>query len=60
MRMRIVTNRYGGYNIQVWRWWWPFWVLKDYSHYKKIEDIKEDIAYYRELSAFKPKVVEYL
>lgn len=23
---RIVTDNYSGYEVQEWRWWWPFWV----------------------------------
>ena len=23
---RIVTDAYAGFEVQVWRWWWPFWV----------------------------------
>jgi len=25
-RARIATDSYGGYEVQVWRWWFPFWV----------------------------------
>ena len=25
-KYRIVTDRYAGFECQVWRWWWPFWV----------------------------------
>lgn len=25
-KIRIVTDSYGGFEVQVWRWWWPFWV----------------------------------
>ena len=25
-RYRIVTDRYSGYEVQIWRWWFPFWV----------------------------------
>jgi hypothetical protein len=24
-RYRIVTDDYAGYEVQVWRCWWPFW-----------------------------------
>jgi hypothetical protein len=24
---RIVTDTYSGYEVQIWRWWWPFWVM---------------------------------
>ncbi len=26
VRYRIVTDNYCGYEAQLWRWWWPFWV----------------------------------
>lgn len=25
-RYRIVTDAYAGYEVQKWRWWFPFWV----------------------------------
>ena len=24
-RYRIVRDSYAGYEVQVWRWWFPFW-----------------------------------
>lgn len=24
-RYRIVRDSYAGYEVQVWRWYWPFW-----------------------------------
>ena len=27
IRKRIITDCYLGYEVQVWRWWWPFWVM---------------------------------
>lgn len=26
-RARIVRDRYCGFEVQVWRWWFPFWVM---------------------------------
>lgn len=23
---RIVEDEFAGYEVQIWRWWWPFWV----------------------------------
>lgn len=23
---RICIDRYAGYEVQIWRWWWPFWM----------------------------------
>lgn len=31
-RYRIVTDRYAGYEVQVWRWWWPFWVMAGFCN----------------------------
>lgn len=25
-KYRIVTDQYLGYECQVWRWYWPFWI----------------------------------
>ena len=25
-KYRIVTDRYCGYEVQVWRWWFPVWI----------------------------------
>jgi hypothetical protein len=25
VKYRIVTDRYSGFEVQAWRWWWPFW-----------------------------------
>lgn len=30
MRLRIVTDSFLGYEVQVWRWYWPFWVQADF------------------------------
>ena len=24
-RYRIVTDNWNGFEVQAWRWWWPFW-----------------------------------
>lgn len=26
VKYRIVTDAYAGYEVQVWRLWWPFWI----------------------------------
>lgn len=26
MRYRIVIDVFAGYEVQAWRWWWPFWM----------------------------------
>ena len=25
-RYRIVTDKYLGYEVQIRKWWWPFWI----------------------------------
>lgn len=32
MRLRIVRDKYAGYEVQVWRWWWPFWTEADFMN----------------------------
>lgn len=27
---RIVTDAFAGFEVQLRRWWWPFWVEADY------------------------------
>jgi hypothetical protein len=29
---RICTDSWLGYEVQVRRWWWPFWVQADFSN----------------------------
>lgn len=29
---RIVTDKYAGFEVQVWRWWWPFWVQAGFTN----------------------------
>jgi hypothetical protein len=46
-RYRIVTDRYCGYEAQVWRWWFPFWVQMSFlgpiNTFKSIEDARKFI-----------------
>jgi hypothetical protein len=25
-KYRIVTDNWAGFEVQTWRWWWPFWI----------------------------------
>jgi hypothetical protein len=36
-RYRIVTDRWSGYEVQVWRWWWPFWVMPRVNTHTTLE-----------------------
>lgn len=29
---RIVTDSYNGFEVQVRRWWWPFWSQADFCN----------------------------
>jgi hypothetical protein len=29
---RIVTDKYCGYEVQVRRWWWPFWICHGFAN----------------------------
>lgn len=31
-KYRIVRDSYAGYEVQIWRWWWPFWVMADFCN----------------------------
>jgi hypothetical protein len=32
MKLRIVRDNYNGYEVQVWRWWWPVWVMAGFCN----------------------------
>ena len=43
-KYRIVRDRYLGYECQVWRLWFPFWVQMDFTNtHSTIENAKEFI-----------------
>ena len=43
-RYRIVTDRYLGYECQVWRLWFPFWIQMGLTNtHRSIEDAEEYI-----------------
>lgn len=44
MRVRIVTDAYCGYEVQVWRWWLPFWLQHNINTHPSIEDAEEYAA----------------
>jgi len=37
MRARIVTDDFAGYEVQIWRWWFPFWVQYEVNTFFSIE-----------------------
>ena len=45
IKFRIVTDNYSGYEAQIWRWYWPFWVqIGGINTWRSIEDAKAFIA----------------
>lgn len=46
-RYRIVADNYSGYEVQVWRLWFPFWIqhgfVNTYSSIEKAENYIEKI-----------------
>lgn len=45
---RIVTDVYSGYEVQIWRWWWPFWAqagrVNTHSTVEKAEHYAQMLA----------------
>lgn len=41
---RIVTDNYSGYEVQVRRWWWPFWIEADFVNTHSSIDEAERFA----------------
>ena len=41
-KYRIIEYHHHGYKVQIFRWWWPFWIEADFvnTHYT-IEDALE-------------------
>lgn len=36
---RIVTDRWAGFEVQSWSWWWPFWSQVGFSNtHSYVED----------------------
>lgn len=55
---RIVTDRYCGFEVQSWRWWWPFWIQGATNTHSSIELAE---AYANKKASWRPrKVVKLL
>lgn len=55
-KYRIVTDNYAGYEVQSWRWWWPFWIQGATNTHYSIEDAEK----YAQRLANTQKVVKVL
>jgi hypothetical protein len=53
-KYRIVTDRYAGYEVQVWRWWFPFWLEVGCNTHPTLERARAFAE------ADKGRVVEYV
>jgi hypothetical protein len=54
-KYRIVGDRYLGYECQIWRWYWPFWVQMGFTNtHSSIEDAKRYIDLYDFAANYKP------
>jgi len=40
-KVRIHMNNYGGYEVQVWRVWFPFWVQLGRVNFQTVERARE-------------------
>jgi len=53
-RYRIVTDCYLGYQVEYWRWWWPFWVMPGVNTFRTLEGAENYIRYHSK------QVVKYI
>jgi len=54
-KYRIVSDRYLGYECQIWRWYWPFWVQMGFTNtHSSIEDAKRYIYWHAFVVNYKP------
>ena len=56
-KYRIVTDKYAGYEAQVWRWYWPFWCEIWVNTHKTIERARKYID--RKAVKRSVKIIEY-
>lgn len=40
-RYRIVRDNYAGYEVQVWRWWLPFWVQPTINTHSTVDGAEQ-------------------
>lgn len=55
-KYRIVADKWAGYEVQSWRWWWPFWTQGVINTHPTIEAAEE----YAKRLAYKQHVVKVL
>ena len=40
-RYRIVTDAYLGYQVEWWRWYWPFWCMPNVNTFSSLEQAEK-------------------
>lgn len=40
-RYRIIRDGYAGYEVQVWRWWFPFWIQPVTNTHSTVESAEQ-------------------
>jgi len=57
-RFRVVTDKYEGFEVQIKRWYYPFWLQVGHTNtHSTIDEAKEFIAKTKNDLDFKSKVV---
>jgi hypothetical protein len=60
-KYRIVTDKYAGYEVQVKKWFWPFWVETfPIDSFHSVERAEKHIENIKNKTPFKPKVIKYV
>ena len=58
-KYRIVRDNYAGYECQIWRIWWPFWVQMGSSNtHGTLERAEEYIEKYIESNSNRKRIVK--
>ncbi len=56
MKLRVVRDIYAGYEVQAWRWWFPFWMQCGTSNTHS--SLEKAIEYAKNLSQPVVKVLQ--
>jgi hypothetical protein len=55
VRCRIAIDDFSGYEVQVWRWWFPVWVVHGANTHRTLDDARRYIV----RSVLRPVVEEW-
>jgi hypothetical protein len=55
-RWRIVKDNFAGFEVQSWRWWWPFWLQGRTNTHASVEEAEK----YAEGLSQQGRVVKYI